>query len=165
VKGVLGTWKDLTDNVNILAGNLTDQVRNIARSPPRCQRRPSQKTRRRARRGAGPQEHHQTPCRSDAQLRLGSHFAWPSRADTRRKAGRPGRGARGRRRVEGPDRQRERAGREPDRQVATSPRSPPRWRTGTCRRRSRSRRAARVLALKDTHHTMGGPAAQLSPRR
>jgi signal transduction histidine kinase/HAMP domain-containing protein len=30
VKGVSGTWKDLTDQVNILAGNLTDQVRNIA---------------------------------------------------------------------------------------------------------------------------------------
>src|SRR6202012_5468368 len=31
VRGVSGTWKDLTDNVNILAGNLTDQVRNIAK--------------------------------------------------------------------------------------------------------------------------------------
>src|SRR5258707_7285877 len=31
VKGVSGTWKDLTDNVNVLAGNLTDQVRNIAK--------------------------------------------------------------------------------------------------------------------------------------
>jgi HAMP domain-containing protein/signal transduction histidine kinase/ActR/RegA family two-component response regulator len=31
VKGVSGTWKDLTDNVNSLAGNLTDQVRNIAK--------------------------------------------------------------------------------------------------------------------------------------
>src|SRR5205823_353689 len=30
VKGVSGTWKDLTDNVNTLAGNLTNQVRNIA---------------------------------------------------------------------------------------------------------------------------------------
>ncbi|MGO9452725.1 MAG: HAMP domain-containing protein [Candidatus Binataceae bacterium] len=30
VKGVSGTWKDLTDNVNVLARNLTDQVRNIA---------------------------------------------------------------------------------------------------------------------------------------
>src|SRR6266487_2555447 len=30
VKGVSGTWKDLTDNVNQLAGNLTTQVRNIA---------------------------------------------------------------------------------------------------------------------------------------
>src|SRR5262249_840823 len=31
VKGVTGLWKDLTDNVNSLAGNLTDQVRNIAK--------------------------------------------------------------------------------------------------------------------------------------
>ncbi len=30
VRGVSGTWKDLTDNVNVLAGNLTSQVRNIA---------------------------------------------------------------------------------------------------------------------------------------
>ncbi len=30
VPGVGGTWKDLTDNVNLLAGNLTTQVRNIA---------------------------------------------------------------------------------------------------------------------------------------
>ncbi len=31
VKGVAGTWKDLTDNVNSMAGNLTAQVRGIAR--------------------------------------------------------------------------------------------------------------------------------------
>jgi hypothetical protein len=31
VKGVGGTWKDLTDNVNFMAGNLTSQVRGIAR--------------------------------------------------------------------------------------------------------------------------------------
>jgi HAMP domain-containing protein/CheY-like chemotaxis protein len=30
VGGVAGTWKDLTDNVNSMASNLTDQVRNIA---------------------------------------------------------------------------------------------------------------------------------------
>src|SRR5205807_2364615 len=30
VKGISGTWKDLTDNVNFMASNLTDQVRNIA---------------------------------------------------------------------------------------------------------------------------------------
>ena len=30
VPGVAGTWKELTDNVNILAANLTNQVRNIA---------------------------------------------------------------------------------------------------------------------------------------
>jgi HAMP domain-containing protein/signal transduction histidine kinase/CheY-like chemotaxis protein len=31
VKGVGGTWKDLTDSVNQMAGNLTDQVRGIAK--------------------------------------------------------------------------------------------------------------------------------------
>src|SRR5689334_20809539 len=30
VKGVCGTWKDLTDSVNFMASNLTSQVRNIA---------------------------------------------------------------------------------------------------------------------------------------
>jgi HAMP domain-containing protein len=30
VKGVAGTWKELTDNANLMAANLTAQVRNIA---------------------------------------------------------------------------------------------------------------------------------------
>src|SRR5207302_6430657 len=30
VPGVAGTWKDLTDNVNMMAANLTSQVRDIA---------------------------------------------------------------------------------------------------------------------------------------
>src|SRR3989475_1927292 len=30
VPGVAGTWKDLTDSVNFMASNLTDQVRDIA---------------------------------------------------------------------------------------------------------------------------------------
>ena len=30
MKGVGGVWKDLTDSVNSMAGNLTAQVRNIA---------------------------------------------------------------------------------------------------------------------------------------
>src|SRR5436853_138796 len=33
VRGVAGTWKDLTDNVNSMASNLTGQVRNIAEVP------------------------------------------------------------------------------------------------------------------------------------
>src|SRR5207249_201970 len=31
VSGVAGTWKDLTDNVNVMAANLTDQVRGIVK--------------------------------------------------------------------------------------------------------------------------------------
>src|SRR5207253_1973050 len=34
VKGVSGTWKDLTDNVNFMASNLTGQVRSIAQVTP-----------------------------------------------------------------------------------------------------------------------------------
>ena len=41
VPGVAGTWKDLTDNVNSMASNLTGQVRNIAEvDHRRRQRRP-----------------------------------------------------------------------------------------------------------------------------
>src|SRR2546428_1602866 len=31
VKGVAGTWKDLTDNVNAMAGNLTVQLRDVSK--------------------------------------------------------------------------------------------------------------------------------------
>jgi HAMP domain-containing protein len=31
VPGVAGTWKDLTDNVNVMADNLTNQVRGIVK--------------------------------------------------------------------------------------------------------------------------------------
>ncbi|GAA4966224.1 hypothetical protein GCM10023238_37410 [Streptomyces heliomycini] len=35
MRGVSGTWKDLTDNVNVMASNLTGQVAPSPRSPPR----------------------------------------------------------------------------------------------------------------------------------
>ncbi len=69
VKGVAGTWKDLTDSVNSMAGNLTGQVRNIAdRDDGRGQWRPFQEDHRR-RQGRDPraQEHDQHDGRS-AQL-------------------------------------------------------------------------------------------------
>ena len=61
VKGVSGVWKDLTDNVNTLAANLTTQVRNIARGDDGGrERRPVEEDhRRRARRGRGAEEHDQ----------------------------------------------------------------------------------------------------------
>jgi len=34
-QSVAGTWKDLTDNVNFMAANLTTQVRGIAKWLPR----------------------------------------------------------------------------------------------------------------------------------
>ena len=61
VKGVGGVWKDLTDNVNSMAGNLTGQVRNIAEvTTAVAQRRPVEEDHgRRAGRDARAEEHHQ----------------------------------------------------------------------------------------------------------
>ena len=58
VAGVSGTWKDLTENVNLLADNLTDQVRERSRtSRPRSRRATSRRrspSRRRARSASSP---------------------------------------------------------------------------------------------------------------
>jgi HAMP domain-containing protein len=61
VKGVAGTWKDLTDSVNSMAGNLTGQVRNIAEvTTAVANGRPFEEDHGgREGRGAGAQEHHQ----------------------------------------------------------------------------------------------------------
>ena len=61
VPGVAGTWKDLTDSVNAMCGNLTDQVRNIAAGDHgRGARRPvAQDHGGRARRNPGAEGHHQ----------------------------------------------------------------------------------------------------------
>ena len=61
MQGVAGTWKDLTDNVNFMASNLTGQVRNIARGDDgRGERRPVEENHgRRERRDSRAEEHHQ----------------------------------------------------------------------------------------------------------
>ena len=79
VKGVAGTWKDLTDSVNSMAGNLTAQVRNIAevttavangdlsrKDHGRC-----------ARRNSRAEEHHQHHGRSAQRLRRRSNARCP----------------------------------------------------------------------------------------
>ena len=61
VKGCRGVWKDLTDNVNSMAANLTDQVRNIAEVVDRHRaRRPvAQDHRRREGRNPAVERNHQ----------------------------------------------------------------------------------------------------------
>ena len=102
VKGVAGTWKDLTDSVNSMAGNLTGQVRNIAEVTTavangdlvqedhgRC-----------ARRNFGAERHHQHDGGPAPFVRVGSD-ARGARSGFGRKTGWPGRCARSRRHVEG----------------------------------------------------------------
>ena len=98
VHGVAGTWKDLTDSVNSMAGNLTAQVRNIAEVTTAVAKGDlvAQDHGRRARRNSRAEEHHQYDGRS-AQCVRGRSDARGARSGHRRQAGRPG-GSEGRRR-------------------------------------------------------------------
>ncbi len=115
VPGVAGTWKDLTDNVNLLANNLTAQVRNIAEVTTSIAKGDLSKKITVDVKGEilELQEHHQYAGRSAQLVRIGSY---PRRARSRhrRKTRRPGGSARRIRRLEGSDRQRQFHGVEPD---------------------------------------------------
>ena len=75
VRGVAGTWKDLTDNVNSMAGNLTGQVRNIAEVTTAVANGDLSKKITVDVQGRDPraEEHHQHDGRSAQLVRLGSH--------------------------------------------------------------------------------------------
>ena len=92
VPGVAGTWKDLTDNVNLLANNLTAQVRNIAEVTTAVANGDLSKkiTVDAQGRGARAEEHHQHHGRSAARLRRRGH-ARREGGRHRGQAGRPGR--------------------------------------------------------------------------
>ena len=99
VPGVAGTWKDLTDSVNSMAGNLTAQVRNIAEVTTAVAKGDLSRkiTVHGARRNSGAEEHHQHHGGSAQFVRLRSD-ARGARSGNRRQARRPG-GSGGRRRT------------------------------------------------------------------
>ena len=114
VPGVAGTWKDLTDSVNVMAANLTDQVRGIVkvvtavadRQPAAAADGGSEGRSRGARRDDQQHDRHAGDVRRTGDER-------GARSRRRRTPRRPGARARRVRHVEGPDRQREPARREP----------------------------------------------------
>ena len=116
VPGVAGTWKDLTDNVNFMASNLTAQVRNIAEVVDGDrQRRPVEEDHgERQRRDPAAQRDHQHDGRPAQRVRRRGDARGP-RGRHRRTAGRSGQGARRGRHVEGPDRLGQLDGEQPDR--------------------------------------------------
>ena len=122
VPGVAGTWKDLTDNVNFMASNLTGQVRNIAEvTTAVAKRRPVEEDHgRRARRNSAAQGNHQHDGGPAALVRRRSD-ARGARSRHRRQARRSGRRAGRGRHLEGPDRQRQLDGGQPHARCATSP--------------------------------------------
>ena len=103
VPGVAGTWKDLTDSVNAMAGNLTgagpQHRRGHHRGGPR--RLVPQNHRGREGRNSRTEEHHQHHGGPVERLRRGGHPRSP-RSRHRRPPGRSGHGARRRRHLEGP---------------------------------------------------------------
>ena len=156
VPGVAGTWKDLTDNVNSMASNLTGQVRNIADVATAVANGDLSQQDHGGREGRDPraEEHHQHDGGPAERLR-GRGDARGARGGHGRQARRPGGGARRGGHVEGPDRQRELHGdRTSPARCATSP---------TWRRPSRSGDLSRkitvdvkgeILELKNTINTM-----------
>ena len=140
VRGVSGTWKDLTDSVNFMAGNLTAQVRNIAQVTTAVAngRSVEEDHGRCEGRNSGAEEHDQHDGGS-AQLVRGGSDACGARSGHGRNSGRPGRCARRGRHLEGSDRLREFHGRQSDRPGAQHRGSDDGGRERrSCRKRSRS---------------------------
>ena len=115
VQGVAGTWKDLTESVNSMASNLTNQVRNIADGHHgRGQGRPFHAHHGGcARRNSGAEEHHQHHGGSAQLVRLGSD-ARGARSGYGRQTGRPGGGEGRGRHLERLDGERQLHGQQPD---------------------------------------------------
>ena len=131
VPGVGGTWKDLTDNVNFMASNLTGQVRNIAEVATAIASGDLSRKITVDVRGEilAAQRNAQHDGRAASLLRRRSHPR-RSRSRQRRPPRRSGQRARCRRHLEGPHRLRQRDGRQPHR-------------PGPQHRRSHHRRRAR----------------------
>ncbi len=116
VKGVAGTWKDLTDSVNSMAGNLTSQVRNIAAVTTAVAKGDLSKKITVDVRGEILELKNTINTMVDQLNSFASEVTRVAReVGTEGQAGRPGGGERRRRHLEGSDGQREFHGRQPDR--------------------------------------------------
>jgi HAMP domain-containing protein len=160
VKGVSGVWKDLTDNVNFMASNLTTQVRGIVKVVTAVANGDLSKAR--GRRGQGrdrrPRRHAQQHDQDARHLRR----AGDQRGSHRRRGGqarRAGRGARRRRNMEGSDRQRQPPGEQLDRPGAQHRRSDDVGRQGRSVQEDHGRREGRG-ARAEEHDQHDGRSAQ-----
>ena len=115
VPGVAGTWKDLTDTVNVMAANLTEQVRGIVKVVTAVANGDLKQNLAVKSKGevAALGRNHQQHDRHARDLRRSGHDRG-ARGRRRRPPGRPGERARRGRHVEGPHRQRQPAGGQPD---------------------------------------------------
>ena len=159
VKGVGGVWKDLTDSVNSMAGNLTAQVRNIAEVTTAVANGDlvAQDHGGRARRNSGAEEHHQHHGGS-AQRICQRSDARGARSGHRRQAGRPGGGEGRRGNVEGSDRFGQFDGQQPDESGAQHRGSDHGGRDGRFVAQDHGGRARRNSGAEEHHQHHGGSA-------
>ena len=159
VEGVGGTWKDLTENVNMMAANLTGQVRNIADVTTAVANGDLSKKITVDVKGeilelkntinTMVDQLNSFASRSDARGPRGRH---------RRQARRPGAGERRRRHLEGPDRQRQLDGGEPHRPGAQHRRRDDGGRKRRPVEEDHRRRQRRDPGTEEHHQHDGGPA-------
>jgi len=115
VPGVAGTWKDLTDSVNSMAGNLTAQVRNIAEVTTAVARGDLSRKITVDVKGEILELKNTINTMVDQLNAFASEVTRVAARWHRRQARRPGRGTRRRRHLERSDRQRQFHGQQPDR--------------------------------------------------
>ena len=166
VEGVAGTWKDLTDSVNSMAGNLTAQVRNIAAVTTAVANGDLSKKITVDVKGEILELKNTINTMVDQlQLVRGGSDPRGPRSGHRRQARRPGRRARRGRHVEGSDRQRELHGRQPDRPGAQHRRRDDGRRQRRLVQEDHRRREGRNSRAEKHHQHDGRSAVVRSPRK
>ena len=162
VPGVAGTWKDLTDNVNFMASNLTGQVRNIAEVATAVARGDLSRKITVDVKGEILELKDTINTMVD-QLRSFASRSHPrgSRSRNRRQARRTGAGARRRRNLERSHRLRELHGQQPDRPGAKHRRSIDRDRQRRFVEEDHGQRQRRNSAAERNHQHDGGSAERV----
>ncbi len=165
VKGVAGTWKDLTDSVNSMAGNLTSQVRNIATVTTAVAKGDLSKKITVDVKGEILELKNTINTMVDQfeLLRLGGD-ARGARGRHRGQARRPGRGQGRRRHLEGPHRLRQLDGRQPHQPGAQHRHRHHRGGQGRPLQEDHRRRQGRDPRAQE-HHQHHGRSAELVRRR
>ena len=155
VPGVAGTWKDLTDSVNFMAGNLTAQVRNIAEVATAIANGDLSKKITVDVRGEILQLKETLNTMVDQLNRFAGEVTRVAReVGTEGRLGRPGQRAGRRRHLEGPDRQRQLHGRQPDGQVRNIAEVTTAVARGDLSRKITVDVKGEILELKNTINTM-----------
>ena len=161
VEGVGGTWKDLTDNVNMMAANLTGQVRNIAEVTTAVANGDLSKKITVDVQGEILELKNTINTMVDQLNSFASEVTRVAReVGLGGQARRPGAGAGRRRHLEGPDRQRQLDGGEPDRPGAQHRRGDDRGRERRPLEEDHRRRQGRDPGAEE-HHQHDGRSAQL----